>query len=125
MRRAAARWTCAFARQLTCVPENAHHGAMPDEFFSVRSGCVFLRVKAKPGAHEDSILGVRGSELIVAVRVPPEKGKANAEIARVLARALGVSRDEVVLKLGGSSAHKVYTVPLAAAARLGKLVSAV
>ncbi|HUI70970.1 MAG TPA: DUF167 domain-containing protein [Spirochaetia bacterium] len=98
---------------------------MPDVFFSVRTECVFLRVKAKPGAREDSILGVRGSELVVAVRVPPEKGKANAEIARVLAKALGVPRDDVILKLGGSSAHKVYTLPLAALEGLGKLVSSV
>lgn len=109
---------------LTPFPQNAHHDAMP-EVFSVRTGCIFLRVKAKPGARQDSILGVRGSELVVAVRVPPEKGRANTEIARVLAKALGVSRDEVVLKIGGSSAHKVYTVPLAAASILGKLVSAV
>ncbi len=96
---------------------------MAEEFFSVRSGCVFLRVKAKPGAREDSIIGVRGSELVVAVRAPPEKGRANAEISRVLARALAVPRGEVVLKLGGSSSHKVYTLPLAAAAILGKMVS--
>ncbi|MGA2612395.1 MAG: DUF167 domain-containing protein [Spirochaetia bacterium] len=95
------------------------------EVFSVRAGCIFLRVKAKPGARADSIMGVRGSELLVGVRVPPEKGRANAEIARVLAIALHVPRDQVVLKLGGSSAHKVYTVPLAAAPILGKLVSTV
>ncbi len=97
---------------------------MAEGFFSVRSGCVFLRVRAKPGAREDSVLGVRGSELVVAVRAPPEKGRANAEIARVLARALAVPRGDVVLKLGGFSAHKVYTVPLSAAPILGKMVSA-
>ena len=110
---------------MTRPPENTHHAAMPEGFFTVRSRCIFLRVKAKPGAREDSVLGVRGAELLVSVRVPPEKGKANAEIARVLAKALGVSRDEVVLKLGGSSAHKIFTVPLGAAAALGKMVSSV
>ncbi len=97
---------------------------MAEEFFTVRSGCVFLRVRAKPGAREDSVLGVHGSELVVAVRAPPEKGRANAEIARVLARALGVPRSDVVLKLGGSSAHKLYTVPLSASATLTKMVRA-
>ena len=95
------------------------------EVFSIRSGRIFLRVKAKPGARQDSILGVRGSELVVAVRVPPEKGRANAEIARVLAGELRVPRDEIVLKLGGSSPHKVFTVPLSASPLLGKLVSPV
>jgi uncharacterized protein (TIGR00251 family) len=107
---------------LTAFRESAHHGMMPEAFFTVRSGCILVRVKAKPGAREDRVLGVRGSELVVAVRVPPEKGKANTEISRVLARALGVPRDEVVLKLGGQSAHKVYTVPLEASAALEKMV---
>ncbi|HTP57355.1 MAG TPA: DUF167 domain-containing protein [Spirochaetia bacterium] len=94
-----------------------------ERFFTVRPECIFLRVKARPGAREDSVLGVRGSELVVAVRVPPEKGKANAEIAKVLARALGVPRDDVVLKRGGQSAHKVYTVPRGASAALEKMES--
>ena len=97
---------------------------MAERFFTVRSDCIFIRVKAKPGAREDDVLGVRGSELVVSVRVPPEKGKANAEIARVLARALGVPRGDVALKLGGQSAHKVYTVPLGASAALEKMVPA-
>ncbi len=97
---------------------------MAEEFFTVRSGCVFLRVRAKPGAREDSVLGVRGSELVVAVRAPPEKGRANAEVARVLSRVLAVPASDVVLKLGGSSSHKLYTVPISAAATLAKLASA-
>jgi len=96
-----------------------------EEFFSVRSGSVYLRVRARPGAREDSVLGVRGSELLVGVRAPPEKGKANAAIARVLARVLRVPYGDVTLKLGGSSAHKVYVVPVSAASILAKMVSAV
>ena len=92
-------------------------------FFSIRADCIFLRVKARPGARQDAILGVRGTELLVAVRVPPEKGRANAEIARMLAEALGVSRDRVALKVGGSSSHKVFTLPRAAAPALQKLAS--
>ena len=98
---------------------------MPEGFFSVRSGRLYVRVRAKPGAREDIVLGVRGSELLVSVRARPEKGKANTEIARVLARALRVPRDDIELKLGGSSAHKVYVVPLSAASVLAKMVAAV
>ena len=94
---------------------------MEQTFFSVKSACIHIRVKAKPGAREDSVLGVRGSELLVAVRVPPEKGRANAEIAKVLAQALDVPHNEIVLKLGGASVHKVYSVPLDAATALGRI----
>jgi uncharacterized protein YggU (UPF0235/DUF167 family) len=64
---------------------------------------------------------VRGGELLVSVRAVAEKGKANEEIARVLAKALGVARGSVTLKLGGASPHKVFQVPVAAAAALQML----
>jgi uncharacterized protein YggU (UPF0235/DUF167 family) len=96
---------------------------MSGSFFSVRGGSVTLKVKAKPGARQDAVLGVRGAELLVAVRAVAEKGRANVEIARVIAKALGVPRDSVVLKRGGASPHKVFQVPPEAAARLEKMES--
>jgi uncharacterized protein YggU (UPF0235/DUF167 family) len=93
-------------------------------FFSVGAEAVVLRVKAKPHAREDAVLGVRAGELVVAVRAAAEKGKANAEIARVLAKALGVPRDRVALKSGAGAPHKVFVVPLEAAAVLRSLGAA-
>ena len=80
-----------------------------------------LKVKGKPGARQDAVLGVRGAELLVAVRAVAEKGRANMEIARVIAKALGVPRDSVVLMRGGASPHKVFQVPPEAAPRLSKM----
>jgi uncharacterized protein len=91
------------------------------KFFSVQAKAVTVRVKARPGARQDGLMGVQGEELVVAVRAVAERGKANLEIARVLAGALGVPRDSVVLKLGGGSRHKVFQVPLEAAAALEKV----
>jgi uncharacterized protein len=88
------------------------------EFFSVGPRAITVRIKAKPHAREDAVLGVRAGELMVAVRAPAEKGKANEEIARVLAKSLGVPRDGVVLKSGGGTPHKVFIVPLGAAGAL-------
>ena len=85
-------------------------------FYSIQADSITLKVKAKPGARQDTVLGVRGAELLVSVRAVAEKGKANEEIARVLAQALGVSRGSIVLKLGGASPHKVFQVPIGAAA---------
>ena len=97
-------------------------GSMDDaDFFSIQGNHVILRVKAKPGARQDSVGGVRAAELLVSVRVPAEKGRANAEIVRLLAKSLGIARDEVVLKLGGSSSHKVFELPLSAAAALARI----
>jgi uncharacterized protein (TIGR00251 family) len=92
-------------------------------FFSVGDREILLRVKAKPHAREDGVIGVRAGELIVAVRAPAEKGKATAEVIQVLARALGVSRTSVSLKSGGASPHKVFVVPLEAATALKGLAA--
>ncbi len=93
-------------------------------FFSVGAGAIVLRVKAKPHAREDAVLGVRAGELLVAVRAAAEKGRANAEIVRVLAKSLGVPRDGVVLKSGVGAPHKVFVVPLEAAAALRRFEAA-
>jgi uncharacterized protein (TIGR00251 family) len=93
-------------------------------FFTVGERAVLLRVKAKPHARQDGVLGVRAGELIVAVRAPAEKGKANAEVIRVVARELGLSRESVVLKSGGSSPHKVLQVPQEAVESLRALAAA-
>jgi len=96
---------------------------MSGSFFTARGEWVSLNVKAKPGARQDAVLGVRGGELLVAVRAVAEKGRANVEIARVIAKSLGVPRDSVVLKRGGASPHKVFEIPLEAAARLLEMES--
>ena len=90
-------------------------------FYSIQADRITLKVKAKPGARQDSVLGVRGAELLVSVRAVAEKGRANGEIARVLAEALGVARGSVTLRLGGASPHKVFEVPVQAAESLRRL----
>ncbi len=95
----------------------------PREFYTVGERLVLLRVKAKPRSREDAVIGARAGELVVAVRAPAEKGKATAEVIRVVARALGLPRDSVELKSGGSSPHKVFSVPLRAVAALRELAA--
>jgi uncharacterized protein len=90
--------------------------AVSGSFYSIKADSITLKVKAKPGARQDAVLGVRGAELLVSVRAVAEKGRANEDVARVLAKALGISRGGIVLKLGGTSPHKVFQVPIGAAA---------
>jgi uncharacterized protein YggU (UPF0235/DUF167 family) len=98
-------------------------GGSQPSFYSVNDREVHLCVKAKPHARTPGVLGVRAGELVVAVRAPAEKGKANAEIAKTLADGLGISRGEVVLKSGAGASHKVFRLPLSAAAPLSDLAS--
>jgi len=91
------------------------------EFFTSNGKIVSLKVRARPGARQDAVMGVRAGELVVAVRSVAEKGKANEGIIRILARVLGVPRAGVMLRMGAVSPHKVFHVPLEALAELRKI----
>jgi uncharacterized protein len=82
---------------------------------------VLLKVRAAPGASRDRVVGLHGDALKVAVAAPPEKGKANLAIARLLASALGLSPAHVRLDSGAASRDKWFRIegaPLEAARRL-------
>lgn len=65
-----------------------------------------LRVHAAPKAGADEIVGWRGGELLVRVTAPPENGKANAAVCKLLANALGVPKSAVRVTRGDISRHK-------------------
>lgn len=69
-----------------------------------------LQVKVVPGASRDGVSGWLGDRLKIQVRQPPEKGRANAAVARVLAAALGVDESAVSLTAGGSGPLKTFAI---------------
>ncbi len=73
-------------------------------------GAVLIYVKAVPGASRDVIAGVLGDRLKVRISAPPEKGKANAAICRVIAKALGVRPNTVSIHAGRRNPEKVVRV---------------
>lgn len=66
-----------------------------------------LKVRVAPGARRERIVGVHGDALKVAVAAPPEKGRANDAVIRLLAKALGVPPAQVVVARGPGSRDKV------------------
>ena len=89
--------------------------------FTVGASRILLRLKAKPGAREDRVRGVRNGELMVCVRAAPEGGKANEAIIKVLARALDLRRHDIVLKTGAGASRKTFELPLSCLDSLRKL----
>ena len=75
-----------------------------------RDGGAILAVKVVPSASRDRIAGVLGDCLKVATASPPEKGKANAAVAAILARALGLDRRAVALHAGPASPRKEFLI---------------
>lgn len=72
-----------------------------------KDGAVLLKVAARPGASRSAVQGLVADALKVAVQAPPEKGKANDELVRWIARALGLRRPQVTLVKGDTSRDKV------------------
>ncbi len=64
-----------------------------------------LKVRVAPKASRERIAGP--DALKVAVRKPPEKGRANAAVERVLAAALGMRPGDVTVVKGLASRDKV------------------
>jgi uncharacterized protein (TIGR00251 family) len=83
-----------------------------------------LPVRARPGARRDAVLDEYGGALRVAVSAPPEAGKANEAIARLLAETLGRRRSTIHLIAGQSSRSKHYLFEEITVAELSALLSA-
>ncbi len=70
-------------------------------------GCTLqIQVKAVPGSSRDCIVGWLGEELKIRVSAPPEHGKANAAIEKLLAAAFDLPSDAVRVIRGSTSPHK-------------------
>lgn len=78
-------------------------------------------VKAKPNSKNETIEQVNPSSptlwgekneirFVVAVKEPPQNGKANEAIAKALARHFGVARSRVRLVSGFSSKEKLFEI---------------
>ncbi len=69
-----------------------------------------LRVKVVPGSSRNEIVGWLGEALKIKVTAPPEKGKANEAMIRLLAAALGIATDDISVVSGHSSPAKLVAI---------------
>ena len=69
---------------------------------------ISLRVTA--GASRDAVAGWQEDVLRVRVAAPPERGKANEAVLRLLAAALGIERGRLRIVRGETSRQKVVLV---------------
>src|SRR5436190_18465647 len=66
-----------------------------------------LRLRVSPGAGRAKIVGRHGDAWKVRVTPPPEHGRANEAVLRLLATALAVPREAVSLVSGHSGRDKI------------------
>lgn len=69
-------------------------------------GGVEIAVRVAPGSPRPGVRGPYGDQLKVAVRSPPEKGKANHEVEEVLAAFFGVPTRQAQVVAGHTSRSK-------------------
>lgn len=71
---------------------------------------VQISIRAQPGARREGVCGVHAGRLKVAIAAPPDKGKANEAIIRVMASALGLKRSQLAITSGQTSRDKTLQV---------------
>ena len=87
---------------------------------------ILIRVKAVPGAKRNEIAGILGegeqARLKVRVSAPPEGGKANKAICKIVAKALGVKARDVSLVIGQTNPEKTLRIENVDAERVKMLL---
>ena len=78
-----------------------------DKLLKQTSKGVSLSCRVQPRASRNSLAGILGESLKVALTAPPVDGKANAELCRFLADKAGLSRSSVRILAGETSRTKV------------------
>ena len=69
-----------------------------------------LKLRVKPAAKTDTLIGAYGGRLKMTVVAPPERGKANDAVARVLAGALNVGTSRVKVVAGFTTQDKTVLI---------------
>lgn len=77
---------------------------------SVDGDSVLILVKAVPGASRTEIVGEWDGRLKIAVAAPPERGKANQAISKLLAEWFGVRRRDVAVVKGHTTPLKTIRI---------------
>ena len=71
---------------------------------------MMIEVKVRPRARIEKVERDPSGAFTVWTTAPPDKGAANAAVAKLLAKELGVAPSRVVLRRGGASKHKVFEI---------------
>jgi len=69
-----------------------------------------IYIKVKPKSHKEKIEKVDEAHFIVCTQKIPEKGRANDDVVRLLAKYFNISPSRVILTSGLTSRNKTATI---------------
>ena len=67
---------------------------------TVNDDGLVLRLYIQPKASRDSIVGLHGDEVKVAITAPPVDGQANSHLVKFLGKQFRVAKSQVVIEKG-------------------------
>jgi hypothetical protein len=69
-----------------------------------------LKIKVIPSSSKDCIAGWLEDTLKVKVKAPPEKGKANKAIIKLLEKSLDLAKGSIIITGGTTSSRKIIEI---------------
>lgn len=87
----------------------------------LHSEALRIHIKAVPGASRDEIAGMLGERLKVRISAPAEGGKANRAICALIAKRLGLRKNQVTIESGHASPEKVLRIEGASKEAIARL----
>jgi uncharacterized protein len=69
-----------------------------------------VRVRLRPRAHRDELIGMRDGVLQARVTAPPVDGKANKALRKLIAKRLGIAASRISVARGEKSREKLIEV---------------
>lgn len=81
---------------------------------------VILHVKVVPGSSRDRVAGRYGEGIKIQTSAPPEGGKANLAVARILAQFLNLKPSQVELASAPANPRKQFRISGLSAAQLAE-----
>ncbi len=83
-------------------------------FYRADADGLLLTLRVSPKASREAIVGVMptqdGHALKISVTAPPDKGKANAAVVALLAKAFGVAKSSVAVVSGETDRRKIVRI---------------
>lgn len=71
---------------------------------------LLLQLYIQPKASRDKMIGLHGDELKIAITAPPIDGKANAHLAKFLAKSFKVAKGNIEIIRGEQGRHKLVRI---------------
>jgi len=69
-----------------------------------------IKVKVKPRASKDEVIGVQSGTVVLRVKAPPADGAANQATIKLLAQRLSLPKSAITIRHGHTSRTKILEV---------------